>query len=259
MTPVLPRPAASVLLVRAGARALEVFMIRRQKSMRFMGGYYAFPGGKVDPADATAEALARCRGLAPAAAARLVPAIDGVDPLAFWISAARELLEEAGVLLAVAEDGGAVDVREPDVAARVERMRRDLLADAVPFASLLAAEGWYLDLAPFRYLSHFITPPSSPIRFTARFFLAPVPPGQDALHGDEEASEGFWIDPAEGYLRFRRGEMPMADPAESALGYLSGFDSLDALWAAHADGRHKFHGILDRIPGSGDGSATGPA
>ena len=175
MTPVLPRPAASVLLVRAGARALEVFMIRRRKTMRFMGGYYAFPGGKVDPADATAEALARCRGLAPAAAARLVPAVDGVDPLAFWISAARELLEEVGVLLAVAEDGGAVDVREPDVAARVERMRRDLLADAVPFASLLAAEGWYLDLAPFRYLSHFITPPSSPIRFTARFFLAPVP------------------------------------------------------------------------------------
>lgn len=39
----------------------------------------------------------------------------------------------------------------------------------------------------------------------------------------------------------------MADPAESALGYLSGFDSLDALWAAHADGRHKLHGILDRI------------
>jgi len=30
-----------------------------------------------------------------------------------------------------------------------------------------------LDLGPFRYLSHFITPPSSPIRFTARFFLGP--------------------------------------------------------------------------------------
>ena len=249
MTPVLPRPAASVLLVRDGARALEVFMIRRHKSMRFMGGYYAFPGGKVDPADATSEARARCRGLAPADAARLVPAVDGVDPLAFWISAARELLEEAGVLLATAEDGSAVDVRAPAVAARVERMRRDLLGDTASFAALLADQGWYLDLGPFRYLSHFITPPSSPIRFTARFFLAPLPAGQDALHGDEEASEGFWIDPAEGYLRFRRGEMPMADPAESALGYLSGFEDLHALWAAHGDGRHKFHGILDRFAG----------
>jgi len=248
VTPVAPRPAASVLLVRPGARALEVFMIRRRKTMRFMGGYYAFPGGKVDAADATADALARCRGLAPEAAARLVPAVDGVEPLAFWISAARELLEEVGVLAAVEEHGRVVDVRDQEVAARVERLRRALLADAAPFSSLLAAEGWYLDLDQFRYLSHFITPPSSPIRFTARFFLAPLPSGQDARHGDEEASEGLWIDPAEGYLRYRRGEMPMADPAECGLGYLSGFDSVDALWAAHADGRHKLHGILDRVP-----------
>ena len=26
-------------------------MIRRQKSMRFLGGFYAFPGGKVEPTD----------------------------------------------------------------------------------------------------------------------------------------------------------------------------------------------------------------
>jgi hypothetical protein len=53
-----------MLLVRSGAAApLEVYMIRRQKNMRFLGGYYAFPGGKVDAADATAEAFARCRGL----------------------------------------------------------------------------------------------------------------------------------------------------------------------------------------------------
>ena len=70
MTPVAPRPAASVLLVRAGERApLEVFMVRRSKAMRFMAGYYAFPGGKVDPADAAPELLARCRGIAPSDAA----------------------------------------------------------------------------------------------------------------------------------------------------------------------------------------------
>ena len=43
----------------------------------------------------------------------------------------------------------------------------------------------------------------------------------------------------------------MAEPADCGLGYLAGFDSLDALWAAHADGRHKFHGILDRIAAAG--------
>jgi 8-oxo-dGTP pyrophosphatase MutT (NUDIX family) len=250
VTPVAPRPAASVLLVRAGERApLEVFMVRRSKAMRFMAGYYAFPGGKVDPADAAPELLARCRGLAPSDAAAVVPMLDGVEPLAFWIAAARELLEEAGVLLAVDDHGAPVDVRAPGTAPRVEAMRRALLAGE-PLATLLDGAGWYLDLAPFRYLSHFITPPSSPIRFTARFFLSPLPPGQAALHGEEEASEGFWIDPVDGYARFRRGEMPMADPAESALGYLAAFDDLDALWAAHTDGRHKLHGILDRMPPS---------
>jgi 8-oxo-dGTP pyrophosphatase MutT (NUDIX family) len=249
-----------VLLVRPGTTCpVEVYMIRRQKSMRFLGGFYAFPGGKVEPADGSEEAIVRCRGVSSAAALAAFPVADGIPPLAFWVTAARELVEETGLLVGCDADGRPVDLRDPEVRDRVERLRRALVGEEAPFHVLLGREGWHLDLAPFRYLSHFITPPSSPIRFTARFFLAPVPPGQDALHGDEEASEGFWIDPAEGYLRFRRGEMPMADPAESALGYLSGFDSLDALWAAHADGRHKLHGILDRIPGSGDGAAAGPA
>ena len=133
-------------------------------------------------------------------------------------------------------------------------------ADRVPRAfwrtplllpALLEEEGWQLDLAPFRYLSHFITPPSSPIRFTARFFLAPVPAGQEPRLLGGEASEGFWIDPAEGHRRFLAGEMQMAEPADCGLRYLAGFDDLDAVWDAHTDGRHKFHGITDRIEAAG--------
>jgi hypothetical protein len=45
VTPVRPKPASSVLLVRPGLQSpAEVYMIRRQKSMRFLGGFYAFPG-----------------------------------------------------------------------------------------------------------------------------------------------------------------------------------------------------------------------
>ena len=58
--PVVPRPAASVLLVRPGTTCpVEVYMIRRQKSMRFLGGFYAFPGGKVEGADGSEEARGR--------------------------------------------------------------------------------------------------------------------------------------------------------------------------------------------------------
>jgi hypothetical protein len=130
-------------------------------------------------------------------------------------------------------------------------MRSALMAGEAPFHALLAREGWNLDVGPFRYLAHFITPPSSPIRFSARFFLAAVPPGQVARLFEEEASEGFWIEPAEGFRRFNQGDMPMAEPAYSGLAYLAAFDSLAALWAAHADGRHKFHGINDRLDALG--------
>jgi hypothetical protein len=65
-------------------------MIRRQKSMRFLGGFYAFPGGKVDAADGDAALLARCRGLSPDEAARLLPGGDGAPALAYWVTALRE-------------------------------------------------------------------------------------------------------------------------------------------------------------------------
>lgn len=49
VTPVEPKPTASVLLVRPGPadapEPIEVYVIRRNKGMKFLGGYYAFPAG----------------------------------------------------------------------------------------------------------------------------------------------------------------------------------------------------------------------
>jgi ribonuclease/clavin/mitogillin len=256
--PVAPRPAASVLLVRPGTSCpVEVYMIRRQKSMRFLGGFYAFPGGKVEASDGSEAAFARCFGVSSATASAAFPPTDGLPPLAFWVTAARELVEETGLLVGCDADGRPVDTRDPAVREQVEQVRHALAADGASFHALLEEEGWHLDLAPFRYLSHFITPPSSPIRFTARFFLAPVPAGQEPRLLGGEASEGFWIDPAEGHRRFLAGEMQMAEPADCGLRYLSGFDGLDDVWAAHTDGRHKFHGITDRLEAAGFSIARG--
>lgn len=226
-------------------------MIRRQKGMRFLGGYYAFPGGKVEPADGDPLILSRCSGVSPADASLIVPTLPGVPALAYWVTAARELLEETGILLACDADGRPVSVADPGEGHCVDQVRLALMADEAPLATLLQDRGWYLDVRKLRYLSHYITPPSSPIRFTARFFLAPVPSGQEPKLFEEEASEGFWIEPGEGFRRYRSGEMPMAEPAEASLGYLAEFPSLEALWTAHADGRHKFHGILDRVDAAG--------
>lgn len=255
MTIVEPKPAASVLLVRETApgapEPLEVYMIRRNKGMRFLGGYYAFPGGKVAAADGSDAALDRCRGLARGEAARILEPVAGAPPavpaLAYWITAVRELLEETGVLLACDAAGRVVDAEDPAVAGAIDECRQALMADESRFPALLARREWYCDAASLRYLSHFITPTSSPIRFTARFFLSPLPPGQAPRLFTEETSEGFWTFPGEGYRRFRSGEMAMAEPAEYGLAYLAQFPSLADLWEAHADGRDKFEGLVHRI------------
>jgi len=250
VAPVEPRPAASVILVRAAApgapEPLEAYLIRRDPAMRFLGGYYAFPGGKVDPHDASAEALARCHGLAPEEAAQCFVADAKVPPLAYWVAAVRELLEETGILLACEASGRAIDPGEPPVAAAVSEGRKALIAGQTSFADILARAGWRADLRPLRYLSHFVTPRTSPIRFTARFFLCQVPAGQQPSLFTEEASEAFWLHPGEGWRRFMAGEMAMAEPAQFSLGYLAQFRSLEELWAAQ-DGREKFCGLIDRI------------
>jgi 8-oxo-dGTP pyrophosphatase MutT (NUDIX family) len=46
--PVQPRQAATVILLRGGAQALEVLLVRRTPKARFMGGVWVFPGGAVD-------------------------------------------------------------------------------------------------------------------------------------------------------------------------------------------------------------------
>ena len=248
--PVEPRPAASVVIVRDAApgapEPLEVWMIRRKKTMKFLGGYYAFPGGRVDPADGAPAAVACVRGLDVAAAADIFPGHDAIPALAFWLTAVRELLEESGILLACDVEGRPIDARRPATLDKLTRLRQELMAGG-SLPALLAREGWCADVRGLRYLSHFVTPTSSPIRFTARFFLCRVPEDQAPALFTEETSEAFWIHPGEGYRRFIAGDMQMAEPGEYGLGYLAQFTSVDELWAAHADGQQKFQGVSDRM------------
>jgi 8-oxo-dGTP pyrophosphatase MutT (NUDIX family) len=189
--------------------------------------------------------LARCRGLDPERAELVLPGGD-LPSLAFWVAAARELLEETGVCLARDRLGLPIETTRADVGEAVERCRLGLAGRRTTFAALLAREGWHCDLGSLHYFSHFTTPVASPVRFSARFFLCPLPAGQTPRLTSTEATDGFWIGAAAGLHRYRAGRLPMAEPPEYALAYLAQFDSLDEVWAAHADGQHKVHGILDR-------------
>src|SRR2546425_6651082 len=57
--PTTPRQAATVILLRGGADALEVLLVRRTPRARFMGGVWVFPGGAVDPGEDECDAAVR--------------------------------------------------------------------------------------------------------------------------------------------------------------------------------------------------------
>lgn len=96
--PVVPRDAATVLLLREGHSGPEVFMMVRRRTMAFAAGMAVFPGGGVDQSDRIAPApdaigLGARMGCADDEAAAVVRA------------AVRELEEETGVIVSPAQLG----------------------------------------------------------------------------------------------------------------------------------------------------------
>ncbi|HEY8582872.1 MAG TPA: NUDIX hydrolase [Capillimicrobium sp.] len=82
----VPRPAASVILVRGAAEALEVLLVQRTPKARFMGGVWVFPGGAVDAGED--ERAAAVRELAEEAAVELGDP-GALVPFSRWITPAE--------------------------------------------------------------------------------------------------------------------------------------------------------------------------
>jgi len=70
----VPRPAATVIVLRGGEGGLEILLVKRNPEARFMGGAWVFPGGAVDRSEGEGEQALRA-------------------------AAIRELKEEAGITL----------------------------------------------------------------------------------------------------------------------------------------------------------------
>lgn len=95
-TPVIARPAASLLVMRGRGPTLEILMARRGAGHKFMPNVLVFPGGAVDPADYT---IAPASPLRPHVRARLERAAPPDLAHALAAAAARELTEEVGCTL----------------------------------------------------------------------------------------------------------------------------------------------------------------
>lgn len=97
-----PRDAATLILVRGGR---EVMMGQRARGHVFMPDKWVFPGGRVDPGDARAQAAVELTEQTEALLR--VGGLVRRPPRAFALAAVRETREEAGLVLG--------DERGPDL------------------------------------------------------------------------------------------------------------------------------------------------
>ena len=180
--PAEPRASATILLVRDGARGLEVFMVQRHHQIDFATGAMVFPGGKVDEADTDPALAAHLDG----------PVSEGLR--AIQVAAIRETFEECGVLLA-RPAGSRELVPGEQLRGIEERHRAALNAGQRTLLEVARAEQLRLAndlLVPF---AHWITPVFMPKRFDTHFYLVAAPADQLAVHDGGESVDSVWTRP----------------------------------------------------------------
>ena len=174
-----------------------------------MASSYVFPGGAAEPGEDARTA------------------------------AARELFEEAGVLLA--RDVGQIETLQM---VTQDQLRQDILAGSNA-QDILAQAGlaWSTDaLVPW---SHWITPSIEPKRFSARFFIAELPAGQHPQFDATETVDQAWVTPREALER--SGELQLPPPQIRTFWELARCATIADVLAAGRKRTDEPHPIMPRL------------
>lgn len=253
------RPAATVVLLRPEGETFQLYVVKRATTMVF-GGLHAFPGGGVDPSDRP-ETLrtdwAQVLGVPDDQARAVVGA------------AARELFEEAGVLLAgpldeidrtvsdgtltgvvthgseVAGGNGVVgDVSAEDW----EADRAAVAAHELTMTELLQSRGLRLRDDLLFPWARWITPEFEPRRFDTWFFVALLPEGQTARDVSGESEVAMWVSPA------AADGLAMLPPTRSTVNSISAYIQIEEVVAA-ASRRDAATPVMPRVELTSEGGA----
>ena len=155
--PVVPRPSATVVIVRDGD-PWELLMVQRPGGADFAPSAFVFPGGSVH-------------------------GDDSLFPDELRAAAVREVFEETGLLLAHS-------ATEED-AARV----REYVGGGARFGEAIRRAGVTPDFDALVLFARWVTPSLLRRRFDARFYLARMPDGQ-AVHPQQgEVVDWTWVSP----------------------------------------------------------------
>ncbi len=170
---VTPRDAASLVVLRGAGGDIEVLLGRREPRHRFMPNVLVFPGGRLDPGDSRRP---MARQLRPEVAARMLRHASPARARGLAVAAVRETFEETGLVFG--------EIRGGELCPALDAL--DFVARA-------------------------ITPPDSPIRFHARFFMADAARAAGTLCGNGELLDLRWVRLEEAV------KLPLADVTEFVL------------------------------------------
>ena len=183
------RPASTVIILRDAGDGPEVLMLKRSGRSGFFPNAWVFPGGRVDPGDASVATTGRATGL---------PEHDA----AYAVAAIRETFEEAGVWMGT---GTATDAFRQAL-----NDRRATLEDAPDLTA---------DLGRLTFWSWWVTPENEPKRYDTRFFIAVLRSDetQHASADQLETVEHRWIRPVDAVNEAESGRLFMAPPTYLTL------------------------------------------
>ena len=200
------RAAATVMLIRDSGDGIEVLVVHR-RPRGFFGGLTVFPGGAVDPVDASGLANDVVTG-------------NHLDQ-EFRVAALRELAEETGLALSI--DG---------VVSAPDRRGEDLL-------STLGTLRVRLDGSALTLVSRWVTPEEAPTRYDTRFYVVGVDDTPEVRIDRDELVGHMWVAPEDALAMYAEGTWEMFLPTVAHLRWLERRPTVDdAVAAAHgADGR----------------------
>lgn len=229
-TPAATRPAATVLLVRDGAAAPEVLLLRRHGRSGFAADAWVFPGGVVDAADRDLSIVDRLDGPTPSEWAARLGLDDPAEAVGYVVAAIREAFEETGILLARDASGAAAPADEA-----LEVARRALLTDVIGMREVVLNQDLRLAGDGVLYVAHWITPEPEPRRYDTRFFLARAEADAVCVPHQEEMTDSVWITAADAVRHFEEGGLRLLPPTIHTLRRLADHASVAAIFAALAD------------------------
>ncbi len=201
------RLAASVIAGRDGSAGLELLVIERSRSSRFLPGYVAFPGGATDPGDAalavewfgTADEISRAcaiRELSEETALALT--VDGLGPIGSW-----DPLSPVGMAPPTPE-------QLPEIA-------------------------------------HWIAPEEVPVRFDARYFAVESIDGLDPTPDGSEAASAWWATAEELLTDHEAGRRKLYWPTFFTMTHLAECSSVADLLALRIETREPTEDDVARL------------